>query len=219
MGFTGTEEALASFRFSDVFSDILSIIFNPIDSMVALFRKIMSFDIMGWLTENVPGFGAIVDFFTEDDFDRVKREIRENRNTENQIARQQQYIDSLVEDLESGRLNENQAELARQEIERRLGVIRLARLESGLTEEGITQRIAELEEMAAAAEGGDKKKLQKRIEELEQEQLELAQSKNIVVITNDNKQTQFNSTKGTYSVGKSTTNNDFTMNLLQYGNP
>ena len=222
MGFTGTEEALASFRFTDVFSDILSIIFNPIDSMVALFRKIMSFDIMGWLTENVPGFGAIVDFFTEDDFDRVKREIRENRNTENQIARQQQYIDGLVEDLESGRLNENQAELARQEIERRLGVIRLARLESGLTEEGITQRIAELEEMAAAAEGGDKKKLQKRIEELEQEQLELAQSKNIVVITNDNKQTQFNSTKGTYSVGKSTSNNDATMNLLQLqygGNP
>ena len=219
MGFTGAEEALASFRFSDVFSDILSIIFNPIDSMVALFRKIMSFDIMGWLTENVPGFGAIVDFFTEDDFDRVKREIRENRNTENQIARQQQYIDGLVEDLESGRLNEDQAERARQEIERRLGVIRLARLESGLTEEGITQRIAELEEMAAAAEGGDKKKLQKRIEELEQEQLELAQSKNIVVITNDNKQTQFNSTKGTYSVGKSTSNNDATMDLLhkQYG--
>ena len=219
MGFTGAEEALASFRFSDVFSDILSIIFNPIDSMVALFKKIMSFDIMGWLTENVPGFGAIVDFFTEDDFDRVKKEIRENRNTENQIAMQQQYIDKLMEGLDSGRLNETQQAQYLEELERRMGVIRLARLESGLTEEGITQRIAELEEMAAAAEGGDKKKLQKRIEELEQEQLELSQSKNIVIVTNDNKQTQVNTTKGTYSVGKSTSNNDATMDLLhkQYG--
>lgn len=219
MGFTGAEEALASFRFSDVFSDILSIIFNPIDSMVALFKKIMSFDIMGWLTENVPGFGAIVDFFTEDDFDRVKKEIRENRNTENQIAMQQQYIDRLMEGLDSGRLNETQQAQYLEELERRMGVIRLARLESGLTEEGITQRIAELEEMAAAAEGGDKKKLQKRIEELEQEQLELSQSKNIVIVTNDNKQTQVNTTKGTYSVGKSTSNNDATMDLLhkQYG--
>ena len=219
MGFTGAEEALASFRFSDVIADILSIIFNPIDSITDLFRRIFDFDIIGWLTKNVPYFDKIVDFFTTDDVEAQMQTIRQNRNKENQIERLQKRLDEAQAKLDDPDFSGNRTYLESQ-VAMRQSQIDEIRAATGLSIEGLPARIEELQTMADAVEGGDREKLLQRIAELEQLQTEL-EKQNVIVVNTDNKQTQVNNTNGTVSVGKETTPNDQTFKTLQlqYGIP
>ena len=212
MGFTGAEEALASFRFSDILDQILSVIFNPIDSIVSLFRKIFDFDILGWLTQNVPGFGKVIDFFTEDDVEAQMRTIRENRDAQNQIEYLQDRLDDAQAKLDDPDFSGNR-EYQEQIIRDRQALIDQVRAETGLTAEGIPARIEELQTMAEATEGGDRERLLNRISELQELQTQL-DNQNVVILNTDNKQTQVNNNKGTISVGKETTPNDLTM--LEY---
>ena len=213
MGFTGAEEALASFRFSDILDQILSVIFNPIDSIVSLFRKIFDFDILGWLTENVPGFGKVIDFFTEDDVEAQMRTIRQNRDAQNQIEYLQDRLDEAQAKLDDPNFSGNR-EYQEQIIRDRQALIDQVRAETGLTVEGIPARIQELQTMAEATEGGDRERLLNRIAELQELQTEL-EDRNVVIVNTDNKQTQVNNNKGTVSVGKETTPNDQTYKALQ----
>jgi DNA-binding transcriptional MerR regulator len=213
MGFTGAEEALASFRFSDILDQILSVIFNPIDSIVSLFRKIFDFDILGWLTQNVPGFGKIIDFFTEDDVEAQMRTIRQNRDAQNQIEYLQDRLDEAQAKLDDPNFSGNR-EYQEQIIRDRQALIDQVRAETGLTVEGIPARIQELQTMAEATEGGDRERLLNRIAELQELQTEL-EDRNVVIVNTDNKQTQVNNNKGTVSVGKETTPNDQTYKALQ----
>ena len=212
MGFTGAEEALAKFRFSDILDQILSVIFNPIDSIVSLFRKIFDFDILGWLTQNVPGFGKIIDFFTEDDVEAQMRTIRQNRDAQNQIEYLQDRLDDAQAKLDDPDFSGNR-EYQEQIIRDRQALIDQVRAETGLTAEGIPARIEELQTMAEATEGGDRERLLNRISELQELQTQL-DNQNVVILNTDNKQTQVNNNKGTISVGKETTPNDLTM--LEY---
>lgn len=213
MGFTGAEEALASFRFSDILDDILSIIFNPIDSITALFRRIFNFDILGWLTKNVPYFDKIVDFFTTDDVEAQMQTIRQNRNTENQISNLQNRLDEAQAKLDDPDFTGNREYLEGQ-VAMRQGQIDEIRASSGLSIEGIPERIAELEAVSQAAEGGDKERLMNRIAELQELQSQL-EKQNIVIINSDNKQIQQNNQGNTVSIGKETTPNDQTMQEYQ----
>jgi len=213
MGFTGAEEGLASFRFSDILDDILSIIFNPIDSITELFRRIFDFDIIGWLTKNVPYFDKIVDFFTTDDVEAQMQTIRQNRNKENQIERLQKRLDEAQAKLDDPDFTGNRAYFEGQVAMRQAQIDEL-RATTGLSIEGLPARIEELQTMADAVEGGDRERLLQRIAELEQLQTEL-EKQNIVVVNTDNKQTQVNNTNGTVSVGKETTPNDQTFKALQ----
>ena len=213
MGFTGAEEALASFRFSDILDDILSIIFNPIDTITGLFRRIFDYDILGWLKQNVPYFEEIVDFFTTDDVEAQMQTIRQNRNKENQIQNLQNRLDEAQAKLDDPDFTGNRAYLEGQVAMRQAQIDEL-RATTGLSIEGLPARIEELQTMADAVEGGDRERLLQRIAELEQLQTEL-EKQNIVVVNTDNKQTQVNNTNGTVSVGKETTPNDQTFKALQ----
>lgn len=214
MGFTGAEEALASFRFSDILDDILSIIFNPIDSITALFRRIFNFDILGWLTKNVPYFDKIVDFFTTDDVEAQMQTIRQNRNTENQIGFLQDRLDEAQAKLDDPNFTGNRKYQEDTIAVRQAQIDTLRRDNPGLSIEGIPERIAELEAVSQAAEGGDKERLMNRIAELQELQSQL-EKQNIVIINSDNKQIQQNNQGNTVSIGKETTPNDQTMQEYQ----
>ena len=84
----------------------------------------------------------------------------------------------------------------------------------GLSIEGIPERIAELEAVSQAAEGGDKERLMNRIAELQELQSQL-EKQNIVIINSDNKQIQQNNQGNTVSIGKETKPNDQTMQEYQ----
>ena len=218
MGFTGAEEALATFSFKNLFADLLNIIFNPIDTIVGLFRRIFDFDILGWLSENVPGMKQIIDFFTTDEIEAEFQKIRSNRQLENQVSNLQKRIDDAQAKLDDPNFTGNR-EFQMEEIAKREAQIAAIRADTGFTVEGIGERIANLEMVAQSAEGSERNKLLERIQELEILQDELrqreAEKANInVTNVNDNKSTNVNQNSSTFSTSKAVTPLDPTQQYL-----
>jgi hypothetical protein len=205
LGFTGAEEALANFNFTDLLEQIIDGILAPFENIANLI-----IDALDFAFDKIE---AVVGFFTEDDIDKELRQIQKNQQKQQQISNLQDRIDYAQSRLDDPNFSGNR-EFYEDQIAARQAQIDEIRAATGLTVDGIPARIAELQAVAEAAEGGEKERLLNRIAELENLQTEL-ENQNVIIVNTDNKQTQVNNNKGTVSVGKETTPNDSTFKILQ----
>lgn len=223
MGFTGAEEALASFSFKEMLDDIIGIIFNPIDSAIALFKKIFNFDIVGMIRK-LPFGSKLLDFFTTDETEQAIKDIKGTRQDEKTLARQQKELDHLKNELEERRskLNDDQIKRYEDEIAKGEKMVEATTAKIGLDSvDALAERISTLQSTADLAEGKEKQKLEERIAELqtrldEKEAIEAEQSQPVVIQNNvnDNKQTQVNNQNSTVSIQKNTGFTDPTIGFL-----
>jgi len=213
MGFTGAEEALASFSFKELLDDIIGIIFNPIDSAIALFKKIFNFDIVG-MVRKLPFGNKLIDFFTTDEAEQELKDIKGTKQEESKLARQEKELANLKKILEDNRakMNENQIKQYEDQIATGEKMVATTREKVGLDSiDALEERISTLQGTADLADTKEKKKLEERIAELqtrldEKKEIEEANNQPVVIQNNvnDNKQTQVNNANSTVSIQKNT---------------
>ena len=221
MGFTGAEEALASFSFKELLDDIIGIIFNPIDSIMKLFEKIFNFDIVKKLREN-PIMAKVIDFFTTDETEQEIKNIKAVQSEEKRADKFQKEIDEAQAKIDAGIGNE---EYLQGLIDKRQAQIDQINAEIGLDNvDALAERISTLQGTADLAEGKEKEKLEERIAELqtrldEKEAIEAENNQPVVIQNNvnDNKQTQINNSGSTVSIQKNTQLTDPALAFLSGG--
>tara|TARA_B100000287_G_scaffold92147_1_gene84327 strand:- start:220 stop:2184 length:1965 start_codon:yes stop_codon:yes gene_type:complete len=221
MGFTGAEEALASFSFKELLDDIISVIFNPIDSALALFKKIFNFDIVG-IIRKLPFGSKLLDFFTTDETEQAIKDIKGTRKEEKRVDKFQKEIDEAQAKIDAGIGNE---EYLQGLIDKRQAQIDQINAEIGLDNvDALAERISTLQSTADLAEGKEKEKLEERIAELqtrldEKETIEAGNNQPVVISNNvnDNKQTQINNSGSTVSIQKNTQLTDPALAFLSGG--